>query len=487
MNIKKFSVITIASMLILNPIFSDDFDFSEFEDEGSESSQSFDDLFGETSSSSSQSSELEISGTASTSLRSYLFSADWSDSDDYQGANLYSLANTSLSLDISHSAEKSDLTSTIILNEDTFSNPSDIIDELSYRFYDGDLIYQVGKTKIVWGRGDKLHVLDLINANDYTDFINEDYIDRRIGELEADVSWYKGGEFNINVQAVYTPFMTADRLTYSSDEIWTQSSILDANSLLEAYNVSVDLEDCLDDTDQLKYGQFGLRTTGTLNDLDFGLEYYYGHYKTPSVAATSAMSALIAAANAGLSSYLTADDISEYVTYDKLQVLGIDGEKIVGKFNLRGELAYYYTEDFEGDDSDVHNNSIQWVTGFSIDLPVNNMSLNVQDLGSYIINYDGSYTSLNVDYSAAEACSNMFVTQISYSFDHEKIKTSLSVIVDIEDLDVIEYIIKPSLDVTLSQGLNLGIEGSYFTGSDDSKFAAFNENGFIEVSCDYSF
>lgn len=487
MNIKKISVITIASMLILNPVFSDDFDFSDFEDDGVNSSQSFDDLFGDSSSSTSQSSALEISGTASTSLRSYLFSADWDNNDEYEGANLYSIANTSLSLDISHSTEKSDLNSTIILNEDTFSNPSDIIDELSYRYYDGNLIYQVGKTKIVWGRGDKLHVLDLINANDYTDFINEDYIDRRIGELEADVSWYKGGDYNINVQAVYTPFMTADRLTYSSDDIWTQSSILDANTLLETYGVSVDLEDCLDDTNQLKYGQFGLRTTGTLNDLDFGLEYYYGHYKTPSVAATSAMSALIAAANAGVSSNLTADDISEYVTYDKLQVFGIDGEKIIGKFNFRGELAYYLTEDFEGDDSDVHNNSIQWVTGFSIDLPINNMSLNVQDLGSYIINYDDSYTSLNVDYSAAESCSNMIVTQISDSFDHEKIQTSLSVIVDVEDLDVIEYIIKPSLDLTLCQGLNLGIEGSYFTGSNDSEFAAFNDNGFIEVSCDYSF
>ncbi len=487
MNIKKISVITIASLLILTPAFSDDFDFSDFGDEGVESSQSFDDLFGDSSSASSESSALEINGTASTSLRSYLFSSDWSNSDDYEGANLYSLANTSLSLNISHSTEKSDLTSTIILSEDTFSLPSDIIDELTYRYYDGDFIYQVGKTKIVWGRGDKLHVLDLINANDYTDFINEDYIDRRIGEIEADVSWYKGGDHNINIQAVYTPFMTADRLTYSSEDIWTQSSIIDANSLLQAYGVTVDLEDCLDDTNQLKYGQFGLRTTGTLNDLDFGLEYYYGHYKTPSVAATSAMSALIAAANAGVASYLTADDISEYVTYDKLQVLGIDGEKIIGKFNLRGELAYYYTEDFEGDDPDVHNNSIQWVTGFSIDLPINNMSLNVQDLGSYIINYDDNYTNLNVDYSAGESCSNMIVTQISDSFDHDKIQTSLSLIVDIEDLDVIEYIIKPSLDVTLSQGLNLGIEGSYFTGSDDSEFATFNENGFIEVSCDYSF
>lgn len=488
MNIKKFSIITIASMLILNPVFSDDFDFSDYNDEGDSSFQGFDDIFGSVdSSSSSDSSSLQINGTATTSLRTYLQSADWSNSDEWEDANLYSTLNTELSLDLSQSTDKSDFNSTLILSEDTFSNPSDIIDEMTFRYYDGDLIYQIGKSKIVWGRGDKLHVLDLINANDYNDFINEDYIDRRIAEPEADISWYRGGDYNINIQAVYTPFMTVDRLTYSSDNIWTQSSIIAANTLLETYGVSVDLEDCLPDTDQLKYGQFGLRTTGTINNLDFGLEYYYGHYKTPSVAATSAMSALVAAANAGLSSSLTADDISEYVSYDKLQVVGIDGEAVIGKFNLRGELAYYYTDDFEGDDPDVHNNSIQWVGGFSVDLPINNMSLNVQDIGSYIINYDENTSPLDVDYSAAESCTNMIVTQISDTFDHEKINTSLAFIVDIEDLDVIEYIIKPSVDITLCQGLNLNIEGSYYTGSDESEFATFNENGYIELSCDYSF
>jgi len=488
MNIKKFSIIAITSMLILNPVFSDDFDFSDFSDDEGSTSEGFDDIFGSLdTSSSSTSSSIQINGTATTSLRSYLQSDSWSDSDEIEGANLYSSQLTSLSLDLSHSTDDSDFTSTLILNEETLSNPSDIIDEMTYRFYDGDFVYQIGKSKIVWGRGDKLHVLDLINANDYTDFINEDYLDRRIAEPEVDISWYKGGENNINIQAVYTPFMTADRLTYSSDDIWTQSSIKSANLLLENYGVSVDLEDCLEDTNQLKYGQFGLRTTGTINTLDFGLEYYYGHYKTPSVAATSAKSALIAAANANVSSSITADDISEYVSYDKLQVVGIDGESVVGKFNLRGELAYYYTEDFEGDDSDVHNNSIQWVAGFSVDLPINNMSLNIQDLGSYIINYDENTSPLDVDYSAGDACTNMIVTQLSDSFNHDKITTSFTFIVDVEDLDVIEYIVKPSVDITLCQGLNLNLEGSYFTGSDDSKFATFNDNGYIEVSCDYSF
>ena len=481
MNIKKISIITIASVLILNPAFSDNFGFSDDQ-------TSFDELFSqETSSSSEDSSSLQINGTASTSLRSYYLSNDWSNSDEIEGCNLYSTQKTSLKLDLTHSSDKSDLNSTIILNEDTFSTPSDIIDELTYRYYDGDLIYQIGKSKIVWGRGDKLHVLDLINANDYTDFINEDYIDRRIAEPEVDLSWYKGGPYNINVQAVYTPFMTSDKLTYSNDDVWTQKIIKEANILLENRGVSVDLANCLPNTNQLKYGQFGIRTTATINNLDLGLQYYLGHYKTPSVAATSAMSALVAAANAGLSSSLTADDISEYVSYDKLQVVGIDGESVLGKFNLRGELGYYYTDDFEGDNPDVHNNSIQWVGGFSVDLPINNMSLNVQDLGSYIINYDENTTPLDVDYSAAESCTNMIVTQISDTFDHEKINTSLAFIVDIEDLDVIEYIVKPSVDITICQGLNLNIEGSYYTGSDDSKFATFNENGYVELSCDYSF
>ena len=69
--------------------------------------------------------------------------------------------------------------------------------------------------KEVWGKGDKVHVLDNFNANDFSDFIFPDYIDRRLGEVmfkaTANLSW----DYNLKLEGIYTPWMTPDRFATS--------------------------------------------------------------------------------------------------------------------------------------------------------------------------------------------------------------------------------------------------------------------------------
>lgn len=190
------------------------------------------------------------------------------------------------------------------LDEDTFKNyQEDIIDEASVsgNFIENRIQLKAGKMKEVWGKGDKVHVLDNFNANDYRDFIFPDYIDRRIGEVmfktTANISW----DYNLKIEGIYAPTMTADRFASDghlvpakqveltktvtnlvTDYVTANSSAINTAVPALMYASSFDASSLYPDTKSLKFSQSGVRMSGTLGGIDWGTSYYYGHYKQPS-------------------------------------------------------------------------------------------------------------------------------------------------------------------------------------------------------------
>ena len=80
-------------------------------------------------------------------------------------------------LNVNYEGESSDTEIKLNFDSKTLkSNPEDIVEELTARGYFGNWTVEGGKMKVVWGKGDKLHVLDNFNANNYTDFIFPDYV-----------------------------------------------------------------------------------------------------------------------------------------------------------------------------------------------------------------------------------------------------------------------------------------------------------------------
>jgi hypothetical protein len=60
-----------------------------------------------------------------------------------------------------------------------------------------------------------------------------------------------------------------------------------------------------------------------------------------------------------------------------------------GRFILRGEAAYLLTGDTAGDDPLVHNNRVEYLAGFDVNLPLGNLNLNVQNRGPVILHSGG--------------------------------------------------------------------------------------------------
>ena len=204
MKLNKYILMT-SALLLGAAAYADDFD--SFGDFGS---------FGDDTSSGAASA-LEVNGSVDSEIRAYV------DVDEADADKVEMDATPSAALDLKYSGTKSDVELSFKIDEDTIKNhPADVIDEAVLRGYFGNLTLEAGKMKVVWGKGDKLHVLDNFNADDYSDFIIPDYLDRRISTPMIRAV-YSLPFANMNIEGVYTPLLPVDR--FATDGCWTPAQV----------------------------------------------------------------------------------------------------------------------------------------------------------------------------------------------------------------------------------------------------------------------
>ena len=171
--------------------------------------------FDDNSFSSDSSSNVNVNGTASIDIRSYI--------TDDDADSITTSAVPQAKLGFEYKGKISDSSVQLKFNDDILKNhPLDIVDELSLRTTFDWLTIEAGKMKVVWGKGDKLHVIDNFNADDYTDFIIPDYIDRRISTPMIR-GVYSLPFANMQIEAVYTPFLPVD--SFATDGRWTPAQV----------------------------------------------------------------------------------------------------------------------------------------------------------------------------------------------------------------------------------------------------------------------
>ncbi len=537
---KKLIAVLAATALCIFSGFAQDADFDDF---GSNDFGDFgSDDFGGSSDSGSgfSATKLEIGGEAQLDFRAYVDDTgtsglpidEWETKADPNGKINFKYANDSVFAEAKFGFSK-----------DTIKNhPEDIIDELTLSAYLGNWELQAGKMKIVWGKGDKLHVIDNFNANDYRDFLTPDYIDRRIAEpmiraiynVPKDVGPFTSSKFEF----VWTPFMTADR--YASDGRWIPTQVRNLEKTLTKYgtdaigetvknleeartklsavtvaheketdeskknqyenkmnqlseeisdlnalylaqlNNSTSLADNLyPDLYQLKYMQAGARFTTTTGSWDWGISYYFGRDKRASFD------------YAKMASYVpeylqgTVKESDKFIDYDFLQVFGIEAAKTIGAYNFRAEAAYNLTSDIAGDDPDVHNNSVAWVFGFDRDLPISELNINIQNQGKYVINHHKIEDSSDTE-SGTYATDNKLVLNISDNLAHNKLKPEISAIYSFEHFDLI---IMPKITWYVADGLELSARGFYMKNFVENRkeFGDWTENSFVQLGAKYTF
>lgn len=511
--------------LLATATFFSSFATAQDMDFGDDFGSDFGGDFGDTASSSSfAATALSVNGEAQVNFRAYVDDEgtsglpidEWNTWVDPKGKLGLNYSNDSVSADVKFALSKDIIT----------DYKADIIDELTLEAYLGNFVIQAGKMKVVWGKGDKLHVIDNFNANDYKDFLIPDYIDRRISEPMVRVLYNApndAGPFTSNrFEFVWTPFMTADRYAASGRWIPTQvkelkekltgiakESIKNTVSEMEKDRIAIikgdntkqaefealnktylsqlsnssSLADNLyPDLYQLKYMQAGARFTTTTGSWDWGLSYYFGRDKRASFDYKN-MAPYVQKYLEG-----TAEEDDKFIDYDFLQVFGIEAAKTFGAYNFRAEAAYNLTKDVAGDDPRIHNNSVAWVFGFDRDLPISELNFNLQTQGKYIINHDeidDSKNSIDTEKSTYKT-DNKLVLNISDNLAHGKLKSEVSAIYGFEHFDLI---IMPKVTWYVSDGLEFSASGMYMQSFIESRseFGNWHNNSFVQIAAKYTF
>ena len=150
---------------------------------------------------------FKISGDANLAGRGYV--GKFVENKAVEGGDtpVYAIPRFKLGFDYEGNATK--FSSKIRLDEQTLRYDNEmILDEFSADLFVGNWVLSAGKMKVVWGKGDKLHVLDNFNSNNYYDFLVPDYLDRRNSEYMFRAQY--NSPLGFRVEGIYTPVMHAE-------------------------------------------------------------------------------------------------------------------------------------------------------------------------------------------------------------------------------------------------------------------------------------
>ncbi|MCF7929072.1 MAG: hypothetical protein K9L68_09380 [Spirochaetales bacterium] len=399
---------------------------------------------------------LEWSGFLETTLRSYM---------DYE--NPFRNDNSAyprVGLDLHYEGDNSEVKAGLRFHRnwdfDLTSTDMNIswylqrmIDEAYLRLYYDHFDIQAGYIKEVWGTGDQVHVVDVLNPIDYYDFVNNDYIERKVAEFMFKANIRLG--MNGMAELVYLPVFTPDLLPTGGR--WAPAQTQQLTDLTTAVQSTTGDISYPGDMDTLANGQYALRLSGTLGPVDLGGMYYFGYLHQPSFDVT----------------YVGATPTALDISYDRLHLFGLEAAAAPAGFNLRAEAAYYLTEDFEGDDEMRENNhSIKYVAGFDRDLPISNLNINIQGNGSYYINEEDDPTD------------NIVSAALTDSWVNDRIKPEFSFAMGIENQD---FRLSPELTFVLVDDAELSLRYMLYHGDSDTLFGGYDDNDFAEISFRYDF
>ncbi len=446
----------------------------------------------------SAASPLTWSGTGSVHTR-YM-----TDYDDISASIV--ILYPELHIGLHYKGESSGFTGSFTLsgNHD-FTNSSDItqylssmIDEAYYRTFFTGFNLSAGFMKIVWGKGDEIFTFDNINAVDYSDFMNNSYLDRKKAEamIKLDVPFGQQGL----IEALYTPVFTPD--TFPASGPWVQSDYTTMESIINSQmanyaaskiptlmGAGIPLEDAtfiaqqeaaalaadVMDTENMKtlsHGQGGIHITDSLGGVDFGAAYEYTYLREPVV---------------DMSAFMTDPTKKIKVTWDRLHLFGIEAAAALGGFNFRGESAYYLTSDTAGTNPLVHNNKIQYLAGFDRNIPVHNMSINIQDRGEIILGSNGikDNGAADIEYSdSGSYISNIIAADLRDTFFNDTLTVKMS---GAYSAGSKSYMLAPGIEYTIKDDAAVKVRYTLYRGDSDTLFGQFKDNDMLEVIFQYSF
>ncbi|GAB4374797.1 MAG: hypothetical protein Kow009_10280 [Spirochaetales bacterium] len=349
-----------------------------------------------------------------------------------------------------------------------------MIDEAYVRGFLGSTVLEAGYMKVVWGKGDDIHVLDVLNATDYYDFVNNEYLERRVSEWMVRIAQPLGEMHSLEL--VWEPVTTPDRIPfegkwkpYAISALEAQVSTLIGSSVTASALMAQD-NLVQEDLSTLADGTYGVRFTGSSHGFDYGILYAYTYNRQPKVEVRG----------------LQSPSPQVFLVYDRVHCFGIEGSTAWQGFTFRWEGGYFLTGDTDGTDPEVRNNSVGYVVGFDRDLWTDGANLNLQLQGLVPLHTDEIDSNpMDVEYRSDGTYTNHILAgRLSGTILENKVEIKLSAAYGLEHQDLRiapELLYKPFDDFEITG------RWVQYVGDADTTFGQFEDSSFLEIGVNYRF
>jgi len=199
------------------------------------------------------------------------------------------------------------------------------IRELYWQTYTDNSFWRVGKQQVVWGEADGLKLLDVINPQDFREFILDDFDDSRIP------IWMMNAQINTSDSGMLQLLLIPDTSTHElaeKDSIYQFTSPVVVpnipNKILSSLGIN---ELVIQQEDNAKSGDAGLRYSDFISlqdrSWDITLNYLHHYVDTPVV-----------------SSEIKNDQLIIDYQYRASHLIGGSASTVLGDVSIRSEIAY---------------------------------------------------------------------------------------------------------------------------------------------------
>jgi hypothetical protein len=194
--------------------------------------------------------------------------------------------------------------------------------ELYWETFGDNSFWRIGKQQVVWGEADGLKLLDVINPQNFREFVLDDFEDSRIP------LWMLNAEFTLTensvLQVLWIPDTTVHNLAPSGSPYALRSSSIVPQATSD---LAVQLSPALAPRSPIKDSDIGLRYTDFVGGWDVSLNYLYHYVDEPIVSASTQTNSKI-------------PHIQLTQNYERSHLLGGTASSALGDWIIRAEIAF---------------------------------------------------------------------------------------------------------------------------------------------------
>jgi len=302
---------------------------------------------------------------------------------------------------------------------------------------------RLGKQQIVWGETDGLKLLDVINPQNFRDFILDEFEDSRLPLWSLKFTAPAGDM--VDLEFIWIPDLSYHQIPDPNAPYFPRALVP-----LPPEGVPVQLKLINKPDNVITDSDVGLKASAFIGGWDLTLNYLYAYDDTPF-----------------FNRFISSDNvISLRPSFERMHVVGGTFNKAIGPIILRGEIATNIGKTFYSENNQDTNGLItatQFNSAIGLDWSFNETLLSFQYFQDWVPDKKDLFNRNSYEPSITGL--------VRQEFFNDSFTAELLSIVNLNDGD---WLLRPKVKYLLTSSLELKAGADIFSGNSDGLFGQFD-------------